>query len=146
MMEPTWPQVRCRRCDGEAHWRNMVMHIQETKPGVKQSKLPVKPKLFSTRDLVKWHLCPGCEAQETGKTEAEVMEKKFKKPMEHKQKRVMQYQEWLARKKKASLSLQEDNVASSKGKAEPPSSSQDEWLSSKDRTCSSCFSFCVLRV
>ena len=133
----------------------MVMHIQEMKPGVKPRKLPVEPKLFSTRDLVKWHLCPGCEAQETGKTEAEVMEKKFKKPMEHKQKRVMQYQEWLARKKKESLSLQEDNVASSKGKAEPPSSSQDEWLSSKDRTCScnsslqslaACFSFCVLRV
>ena len=46
-------------------------------------------------DRVKWHLCPGCEALETGQTEAKVMEANFKKPMEHKKLRVERFQEVL---------------------------------------------------
>ena len=105
-MEPTWPQVRCRRCGKEAHWRNMVMkqaavHIQETKEDADDH-------------WGKWHLCPKCEAVETGQTEAEVMETTFKKPTEHKKNRVQHYKEVIEKKKnllkstKKSSSLQED--------------------------------------
>ena len=69
----------------EAHWRKMVMkqeavHIQETKQDADDH-------------WGKWHLCPRCEALETGQTEAEVMEATFKKPMEHKKIRVQRYKE-----------------------------------------------------
>ena len=80
MMEPTWPRVRCRRCGTEAHWRNMVL------------------KQDADDKWVKWHLCPRCEALETGQTEAEVMEATFKKPMEHKTIRVQRYKEVLKKK------------------------------------------------
>ena len=71
----------------EAHWRKMVMkqeavHIQETKQDADD-------------EWVKWHLCPRCEALETGQTEAEVMEATFKKQMEHKKNRVQRYHECL---------------------------------------------------
>ena len=69
----------------EAHWRQMVMkqeavHIQETKQDADDR-------------WVKWHLCPSCEAEETGQTEAQVMEANFKKPMERKKIRVRRFQE-----------------------------------------------------
>ena len=63
----------------EAHWRKMVR------------------KQDADNKSVKWHLCPTCEALETGHTEAEVMEATFKKPMEHKKHRVQPYQEVLAK-------------------------------------------------
>ena len=67
------------------------VHIQETKQDADDR-------------WVKWHLCPSCEAEETGQTEAQVMEANFKKPMERKKIRVERYkeavkknsQEWLA--------------------------------------------------
>ena len=69
----------------EAHWRKMVLkqeavHIQETKQDADDR-------------WVKWHLCPSCEAEETGQTEAQVMEANFKKPMERKKLRVERYKE-----------------------------------------------------
>ena len=74
----------------EAHWRKMVVkkeavHIQETKQDAEDQ-------------WVKWHLCVCCEALQTGKTEAEVMDTAFKKPMEHKKIRVQHYQECLEKK------------------------------------------------
>ena len=70
-----------------AHWRNMIrkqeaVDIQETKQDAED-------------EWVKWHLCPRCEALETGQTEADVMEANFKKPMEHRKIRVQRYQEAL---------------------------------------------------
>ena len=67
----------------EAHWRQMVMkqeavHIQETKQDADDR-------------WVKWHLCPSCEAEETGQTEAQVTEANFKKPMERKKLRVERF-------------------------------------------------------
>ena len=59
-----------------------AVHIQETKQDPDD-------------EWVKWHLCPRCEALETGQTEADVMEANFKKPMEHKKIRVQRYQEAL---------------------------------------------------
>ena len=63
----------------------------------------------------KWHLCPKCEAVETGQTEADVMETTFKKPTEHKKNRVQHFKEVIEKKKKnllkstkKSSSLQED--------------------------------------
>ena len=64
----------------------------------------------------KWHLCPKCEAVETGQTEADVMETTFKKPTEHKKNRVQHFKEVIEKKKKKNLlkstkkssSLQED--------------------------------------
>ena len=61
----------------EAHWRKMVR------------------KQDADNKSVKWHLCPTCEALETGHTEAEVMEATFKKQMEHKKNRVQRYHECL---------------------------------------------------
>ena len=57
-----------------------AVHIQETKQDAEDK-------------WVKWHLCPKCEALETGQTEANVMEANFKKPMEHRKIRVQRYQE-----------------------------------------------------
>ena len=57
-----------------------AVHIQETKQDADDH-------------WGKWHLCPRCEALETGQTEAEVMEATFKKQMEHKKNRVERYQE-----------------------------------------------------
>ena len=84
MIKPTWPQVRCHNCGIEAHWREMVMkkealHIQETKQDAEDQ-------------WVKWHLCVCCEAVQTGKTEAEVIDTAFGKPLEHKRIRVQGYQ------------------------------------------------------
>ena len=65
-----------------------AVHIQETKQDADD-------------EWVKWHLCPRCEALETGQTEAEVMEATFKKPMEHKKIRVQRYQECLEKKRRS---------------------------------------------
>ena len=62
-----------------------ALHIQETKQDAEDQ-------------WVKWHLCVCCEALQTGKTEAEVMDTAFKKPMEHKKIRVQRYQECLEKK------------------------------------------------
>ena len=43
-----------------------AVHIQETKDDAED-------------EWVQWHLCPKCDARETGQTEAEVMEATFKK-------------------------------------------------------------------
>ena len=59
-----------------------AVHIQQTKDDAKD-------------EWVQWHLCPKCEALETGQTEAEVMEATFKKPIEHKKIRVQRYQDML---------------------------------------------------
>ena len=42
---------------------------------------------------MKWHLCVWCEVLQTGKTEAEVRDTAFKKPMERKKIRVERYHE-----------------------------------------------------
>ena len=44
-----------------------VVHIQETKQD-------------ADNKWVKWHLCPRCEALQTGQTEGDEMEANFKKP------------------------------------------------------------------
>ena len=66
----------------------------------------------------KWHLCPKCEAVETGQTEAEVMETTFKKPTEHKKIRVQHYKEVVEKKKNLLKSkkknLQEREATASK--------------------------------
>ena len=94
----------------EAHWRNMVMkqeavHIQETKEDADDH-------------WEKWHLCPKCEAVETGQTEAEVMETTFKKPTEHKKNRVQHYKEVIEKEKNLLKSkkrnLQEREATASK--------------------------------
>ena len=78
-----------------------AVHIQETKDDPED-------------EWVQWHLCPKCEALETGQTEAEVMEATFKKQMEHKKNRVQRYHECLEKnsqkwKAKASKSGRETN-------------------------------------
>ena len=100
MMEPTWPRVRCWRCGTEA-----AVHIQQTKDDAKD-------------EWVQWHLCPKCEALETGQTEAEVMETTFKKPTEHQKIRVQRYKEVVEKKKNLLKSktknLQENLLKSTK--------------------------------
>ena len=59
-----------------------AVHIQQTKDDAKD-------------EWVQWHLCPKCEALETGQTEAKVMEDNFERPIEHKKLRVQRYQEAL---------------------------------------------------
>ena len=58
----------------------------------------------------KWHLCPKCEAVETGQTEADVMETTFKKPTEHKKNRVQHFKEVIEKKKKNLLKSQKKNL------------------------------------
>ena len=74
-----------------------AVHIQQTKDDAKD-------------EWVQWHLCPKCEALETGQTEAKVMEDNFKKPMERKKLRVQRYQEVLKKNR------QEWQALGSKGK------------------------------
>ena len=74
-----------------------AVHIQQTKDDAKD-------------EWVQWHLCPKCEALETGQTEAKVMEDNFERPIEHKKLRVQRYQEALKR------NTQEWQAVGSKGK------------------------------
>ena len=74
-----------------------AVHIQETKQDADDEWVKLHKRRSKRADMrpqkADWHLCPSCEAQETGQTEAEVMEATFKKQMEHKKNRVERYHE-----------------------------------------------------
>ena len=63
---------------------------------------------------LKWHLCVCCEAQQTGRTQDQVMDSTFKKQKEHKLNRVKQHKEFLLKREKRMLVL---SNLEAKGKA-----------------------------
>ena len=73
-----------------------------------------KERLESSQSL-KWHLCVCCEAQQTGRTQDQVMDSTFKKQKEHKLNRVKRYKEMLIEREKRKLLVLSNLEA--KGKA-----------------------------
>ena len=72
-----------------------------------------KERLESSQSL-KWHLCVCCEAEQTGRTQDQVMDSTFKKQKEHKLNRVKRYKEFLLKREKRMLVL---SNLEAKGKA-----------------------------
>ena len=72
-----------------------------------------KERLESSQSL-KWHLCVCCEAQQTGRTQDQVVDSTFKKQKEHKLNRVKRHKEFLLKREKRMLVL---SNLEAKGKA-----------------------------
>ena len=72
-------------------------------------------KRFESSQSVKWHLCVSCEAEQTGRTQDQVMDSTFKKQKEHKLNRVKRYKEMLIEREKRKLLVLSNLEA--KGKA-----------------------------
>ena len=72
-------------------------------------------KRLESSQSVKWHLCVSCEAEQTGRTQDQVMDSTFKKQKEHKLNRVKRYKEMLIEREKRKLLVLSNLEA--KGKA-----------------------------
>ena len=57
-------------------------------------------KRLESSQSVKWHLCVSCEAEQTGRTQDQVMDSTFKKQKEHKLNRVKQHKAFLLKREK----------------------------------------------